>query len=147
MNKLYFNSFQGNENLYINKGNHALKVGGSVERMQYNFDIPNLNGGSYSFGSLANFLTNRPSSFGALYPGSDTVRGLRQTLIAGYIQDDYRFKSNLSFNLGLRYEFLTIPTEVNGKVAKLKGFGEKTQQTILNGIGFAETTVARSSRA
>jgi hypothetical protein len=119
VNKLYFNSFQGNENLYINKGNHSLKVGGNVERMQYNFDIPNLNGGSYSFGTISTFLTNRPSSFGALYPGSDTYRGLRQTLIAGYIQDDYRFKSNLTFNLGMRYEFLTIPKEVNGKVAKL----------------------------
>src|SRR6185436_917850 len=50
VNSLYFNSYQGNENLYINKGNHALKVGGSVERMQYNFDIPNLNGGQYNFG-------------------------------------------------------------------------------------------------
>jgi hypothetical protein len=77
VNKLYFNSFQGNENLYINKGNHSIKVGGSVERMQYNFDIPNLNGGSFSFGSLSTYLTNKPSSFGALYPGSDTIRGLR----------------------------------------------------------------------
>jgi len=126
VNKLYFNSFQGNENLYINKGNHSIKVGGNIERMQYNFDIPNLNGGSYSFGSLSTFLTNRPTSFGALYPGSDTVRGLRQTLIAGYIQDDYRFKSNLSFNLGLRYEFLTIPTEVNGKIAKLHNLSDTT---------------------
>jgi len=119
VNRLIFNSFQGNENLYITKGNHSLKVGGSIERMQYNFDIPNLNGGQYNFGSIPNFLINRPQSFGALYPGSDTYRGLRQTLLAGYIQDDYRFKSNLSFNLGLRYEFLTIPTEVNGKIAKL----------------------------
>ena len=54
--------------------------------MQYNCDIPNLNGGSFSFGSLPDFLRNRPSSFGALYPGSDTRRGLRQTMLAGYIQ-------------------------------------------------------------
>jgi hypothetical protein len=41
--------------------------------MQYNFDIPNLNGGSFSFGSLSTYLTNKPSSFGALYPGQDTI--------------------------------------------------------------------------
>ncbi|HEX5102483.1 MAG TPA: DNA polymerase/3'-5' exonuclease PolX [Pirellulaceae bacterium] len=31
----------------------------------------------------------------------------------------------------------------SGQVAKIKGFGEKTQQTILQGIGFAETTTQR----
>lgn len=117
--ELYFNSFQGHQNFYITKGTHAFKFGGSVERMQYNMSIPNLQGGSYSFGSIPDFLTNKPSSFGALYPGSDTRRGLRQTLLAGYFQDDYRWKSNFTVNLGIRYEFLTIPTEVNGKIALL----------------------------
>jgi hypothetical protein len=46
-------------------------------------------------------------------------RGLRQSLIAGYVQDDIRYRPNLSFNVGMRYEFLTIPTEVNGKIALL----------------------------
>jgi hypothetical protein len=116
---LYFNSFQGHENLYITTGSHAIKLGTSFERMQYNMDIPNLNGGQFQFGSLPEFLTSRPSSFGALYPGSDTRRGLRQSLIAGYVQDDIRYRPNLSFNVGMRYEFLTIPTEVNGKIALL----------------------------
>lgn len=126
VNELYFNSFQGHENLYITTGSHSIKVGGSVERMHYNMDIPNLNGGLYQFGSLPEFLTNRPATFGALYPGSDTRRGLRQTLMAGYVQDDVRFKSNLSFNLGVRYEFLTIPTEVNGKIALLHNLTDAT---------------------
>jgi hypothetical protein len=118
--QLFWDSFQGSENLFITSGRHALKVGASFERMRYNMDIPNLNGGSFTFGSLAGFLTNKPTNFGANFPGSFTRRGLRQTMIAGYLQDDFRFKTNLSFNLGVRYEFLTIPTEVNGKVALLK---------------------------
>ena len=117
--ELFFNSFQGHQNFYIAKGAHALKIGASIERMQYNMSIPNLEGGSYSFGSLPDFLRSRPSSFGALYPGSDTRRGLRQTLISGYFQDDYRWKSNFTINYGLRYEFLTMPIEVNGKIALL----------------------------
>jgi hypothetical protein len=116
---LYFNSFQLHQNIYITSGRHAIKTGGSVERMQYNTDSPNRNGGEFAFGSLSDFLTNRPQSFGALYPGSDTIRGLRQTLVAGYMQDDIRARSNFSLNVGLRYEFVTIPTEVNGKIALL----------------------------
>src|SRR5262249_8158711 len=123
---LYFNSFQGHQDLYITRSAHAIKMGASIERMQYNCDIPNLNGGSFSFGSIPDFVRNRPSSFGALYPGSDTRRGLRQTLASGYIQDDYRLKKNFSVNIGLRYEFLTIPTEVNGKIALLHNLTDPT---------------------
>jgi hypothetical protein len=116
---LFFNSFQFHQNLYITRGTHSLKIGGSVERMQYNTDSPNRNGGDFTFGSLSDFLTNRPTTFGALYPGSDTIRGMRQTLVAGYVQDDLRLQSNFSINFGVRYEFLTVPNEVNGKIALL----------------------------
>jgi hypothetical protein len=119
INELYFNSYQAHQNMYITRGKHAIKFGGSVERMQYNMSIPNLEGGQFAFGSIPDFLRSRPSSFGALFPGSDTRRGLRQTLVAGYIQDDFKWTSNFSVNVGLRYEFLTIPTEVNGKIALL----------------------------
>ncbi len=116
---LIFNSYQAHQDLYVTMGAHSLKMGINLERMQYNFDIPQLNGGQFTFGSLSDFLINRPSSFAGLYPGSDTRRGLRQTLLAGYLQDDFRWKSNFTINLGLRYEYLTIPAEVNGKVALL----------------------------
>lgn len=117
---LVFNSFQFHENVYVTMGSHNIKFGASVERMQYNFSLPHLSGGQFSFGSVSDFLTNRPSTFAALYPESDVIRGLRQTLISSYVQDDIRLASNLTVNVGLRYEFLTIPNEVNGKVALLQ---------------------------
>ena len=96
-------------------------MGFNVERMRNQFDTPNLTGGSFNFGTLANFLRNVPSRFGALYPTSDTTRDMRETLVGGYIQDDLRLANTLTLNLGLRYEMMTIPTEVDGQVALLKG--------------------------
>lgn len=119
VNELIFNSFQAHQNFYFTMGKHSLKTGFTLERMQYNLDSPNRNGGDFQFGSVTDFITNRPTSFAALFPGSDTRRGLRQTLLSGYLQDDIRWKPNLTVNIGVRYEFLTIPTEVNGKVALL----------------------------
>lgn len=119
VNELFFNSYQAYQNFYLARGVHSLKFGITAERMQYNLSSPNRNGGDFQFGSISDFLTNRPTSFAALFPGSDVRRGLRQTLLAGYIQDDIRVRPNFSLNIGLRYEFLTIPTEVNGKIALL----------------------------
>ncbi len=46
---------------------------------------------------------------------------MSETLIGGYLQDDFRLANTLTLNLGLRYEMMTIPTEANGEVALLKG--------------------------
>ena len=51
---------------------------------------------------------------------------MRETLIGGYIQDDLRLANTLTLNLGLRYEMMTIPTEVDGQVALLKGLTDPT---------------------
>ena len=48
------------------------------------------------------------------------MRSMRETLIGSYVQDDVRLANTLTLNLGLRYEMMTIPTEVDGKVALLK---------------------------
>ena len=71
-------------------------MGFNVERMRNEFDTPNLTGGSFNFGTLANFLRNVPSRFGALYPTSDTTRDMSETLVGGYIQDDLRLANTLT---------------------------------------------------
>ncbi len=121
-NAFWFTTYQQYQDLYITKGIHSIKIGMNVERDDSNFNATNQPGGRFIFGSLASFLTATPSRFQALVPGSDTVRGERQSIFGAYVQDDIRWRPNLTLNLGVRYEMLTVPNEVNGKEANLVNF-------------------------
>jgi outer membrane receptor protein involved in Fe transport len=115
-----WNSFQFYDDAFYMRGNHSLRFGGAIERM-LNDTTANLQPtGLYGFGSLSDFLTNQPANLGATLPGSLSPRDIRQTSVAGYVQDDWRVRRNFTLNLGLRYEFATVPTEVNGKLDNLR---------------------------
>ena len=87
--------------------------------------------GQWVFGSIRDMLTATPAQFTSALPGSDTERRLRTSLIATYFQDDFRFRPNLTLNLGLRYEVATPITEVDGKIANLRNLTD-AQPTIGN---------------
>ena len=115
-----WNSFQGYDDAFLTRGTHSIKFGFAVERMQSNNLFHFFDDGNFVFPSLSAFLTNQPIVFSATIPSSATPRGIRETLLGGYIQDDWRFRPNLTFNIGLRYEMTTIPTEANHRQASLK---------------------------
>ncbi|MBI3940679.1 MAG: TonB-dependent receptor [Acidobacteria bacterium] len=113
------NLFQYTDNVYYTRGSHSLKFGFNFERVQDNDDTSRL--GSWSFANLESFLRGIPQSISqAQFPGSDGIRGWRENYIGTYLQDDWRASSKLTFNLGVRWEFNTVPTEVNGKLAQLR---------------------------
>ncbi len=114
-----FNSYQFSDDLTWVRGRHFLKLGGSLERTQFNTNSENRKTGDFRFRSIAQFLTNDPDRFRAQLPGSDTVRGHRQWIGALYLQDTWKIASQITLDLGLRWEFATVPTEVNGKVSNL----------------------------
>lgn len=115
-----WNSFQAYDDAFLTRKAHSLKFGFAMERMQSNNLFHFFDNGNFVFPSLSAFLTNQPIVFSATIPSSATERGIRETLFGGYVQDDWHFRSNLTFNLGLRYEITTIPNEVMGKEASLK---------------------------
>jgi len=121
----HWNSFQAYDDAFINKGKHTIKFGGTVERMLLNIRALSDPNGIFKFGSLQNFYANNPSKFQGGIASTLSPRNLRQTLFGLYLQDDWRWKSNLTLNLGLRYEMTSVPTETNGKIAVLRNLRDE----------------------
>jgi hypothetical protein len=126
----HLNTWQWGDTLFVTRGAHGIRVGFEGQRMQFNQNTTSQRGGIVTFSGLENFLRGIPASVDLAVPGKiDPFRGYRQSLFAFYVQDDIRWKRNLTVNLGLRYEFITVPTEVNGKISNLRHVTD-TQLTI-----------------
>lgn len=115
-------------------GQHSLKFGGEITRMQLNtrgassqrgtisFDgsrnglIPRISGNERA-GALADFLLGQP--FEASIVVGQFGRGYRQSHYAFFGQDSWRATPKLTVNLGLRYDYSAPWTEVNGKLSNL----------------------------
>ena len=116
----FYNSFQFYDDAFLTRGAHSVKLGFSWERIQYNEGNLGRPNGQFSFPSLAGFLMDQPSFAQLSDPTLSQVIGNRQTLFGVYLQDDWRLRSNLTLNLGIRYEPTTLPTEAHNRFEVLQ---------------------------
>lgn len=115
------NNYQTDDNVNWVLGKHSLDLGFEFVRLQYNMFQTGAEHGAAAFTTAytnlpwTDLLFDAPGSGSYAYP-TGTV-GLRQSDLAFYVQDNYKFNSRLTLNLGVRYEnFLGWPwTEVNNK--------------------------------
>ena len=126
------NIFTWSDDLFYSLQTHSLKFGTLINRYQQWMDINTNIAGSISFPSLASFLNGGATppgvtpaipalnSYAALTPGSILDRTFHYSTFGFYVQDDWRMRPSLTFNLGLRYEFNSQPQEVHGHGAALR---------------------------
>jgi len=108
------------DDAFLTKGKHALKFGFAFERMHYNVtEKLSPNGRFNNYPSLAALLNNTPDKLNALAPGGSNEVAIRESLFAGYLQDDWRWKPNFTINMGLRYEFTNLPNDANNRIQEI----------------------------
>jgi outer membrane receptor protein involved in Fe transport len=123
----YLTNWQFGDTLFLTRGAHAAKFGVQGQLLQFHQNTTSQQGGIVTFPNLAAFLQGQPSNVDLAVPGLiDPIRDYKQWLFGFFAQDDVRLKPNVTLNLGLRYEFITTPTEVNGKLSNLRNVTDPT---------------------
>ena len=124
-------SFQAFPTFIVIKGDHSLKFGGDIRQYRLNTFTANNSTGTFSVSSnnwvkasnsasstvafgqdLAEFLMGLPTS------GSydiNTYASWYSYYAAGFVQDDWRVKRNLTINLGVRFDHDGVYNEVYGR--------------------------------
>lgn len=119
-----WDSFQGYDDAFYNRGTHTIKFGFAFERMMLQATALTDPNGIWFFGDLPSFLQGQATKFQGGIASSLTPRNFRQNVIGGYLQDDWRTRPNLTLNMGLRYEIATVPTETSGKLVNLRNISD-----------------------
>ena len=118
------------------KGKHTLQAGGEFRRVKIDTNTDQNARGTFTFSGLltsaldskgqplpntgfdfADFLLGFPQSSSIRYGTTDTF--FRTAVYSAFAQDEWRAKSNLTFNLGLRYEYYQPFQEKYGHLANL----------------------------
>ncbi|MDX6528771.1 MAG: hypothetical protein QOH41_1061 [Blastocatellia bacterium] len=135
------NDYQFSDTATLQKGRHAFKFGADIRRIQL-FNLAAFDSkGTFQFSSLQDFLNNNALFFQqALQTATFDARQTQQSYFA---QDDIRVNQSLTVNLGLRYEYSSVPlgffgaTDPQSLAALVPGPVRPDRNNWAPGVGFA----------
>jgi hypothetical protein len=126
------------DNLAYQAGAHAIRVGADFLLDRTTITFPRSIRGSYTFSSLANFLSGVYNNNGFTQTFNNSTVAQTNPNVGFYVQDEWKVNTRLTLNLGVRYDlqFLdTIATDRNN-ISPRAGFAWtpwKSARTIVRG--------------
>ena len=106
------------DTLTWNLGAHALKMGGEFRRNEFDTNLPEEQ--ATEFEKFENFTQilrglarEADTQFGV------TEKRFRFNDFSTFVADDWRIGRKLTLNLGVRYEFFGLPTELDGRIGNV----------------------------
>lgn len=135
------NAYQFSNTFTWNASKHAIKLGADV---RYN-DVDNIaafnSKGNFTFNNLQDYMNNRAQTvLQALQTSSWTAKQWQSFF---FVQDDFRLTSDLTVNLGVRYEISDVPlgmfgaTDAQSLAALVPGPVKKDTNNWAPRVGFA----------
>jgi hypothetical protein len=134
-------SFQFSDTVSWQRGSHSIKFGADIRKLKL-FNIAAFDSkGTFTFANLQDYINNRATTFSqALNTASFDARQTQQFYFA---QDDWRVTSDLTLNLGLRYETANAPfgffgaTDAASLAALVPGPTRRDNNNFAPAFGFA----------
>jgi hypothetical protein len=130
-------------------GRNAMKFGVDMRR----YVLANRSGfdskGTWAFGSLADFINNQATSLTQAVNESSFLA--KQWNHAYFFQDDFKATKNLTLNLGMRYEYSTVPLGIFGATdpailaAGVPGPVQPDKNNWAPRVGFAYSPTAKTA--
>jgi outer membrane receptor protein involved in Fe transport len=116
------NTYTFSDSLTWIKGKHSFKGGFSYEPYQNNtaydfyvngqFSFYGTGGGNYSQNDRADFLMGLPDEF---FQDPRAPSNIRSHNLAGFFQDEWRVRRNLTLTFGIRYEYSSPKLDLQGR--------------------------------
>lgn len=119
-------NYQLADNLFISHGAHNLKTGISYDLLKVFGNSESRTRGQLRFRNVRDLVRFSVQDLQGATPDSDFLRQYRQSLLGLYIQDDFKATRRLAVNVGLRYEYVSTPSEARGKVSNLRKITDPT---------------------